>query len=67
MLEVGYEIVGLTLLGRLKPNKESTTLDHEFQNDFRCQRGIIDSIFTVKQLLKKRSEHVWFNYLVASY
>ena len=57
MLEVSYKIFGLILLARLKPIKESTTLDHEFQNGFRCQRGTIDSLFTVKQLLKKRNEH----------
>jgi hypothetical protein len=57
MLEVGYKIIGLILLARLKPIKESKALDHEFQNEFRCLRGTIDSIFTVKQLIKKRSEH----------
>ena len=64
MLEVGYKIVGLILLARLKPIKESTTLDHEFQNGFRCQRGTIDSIFIVKQLLKKRSEHGLLTWLL---
>ena len=57
MLEVGYKILGIILLTRLKPVKESATLDHEFQNGFRCLRGTIDSVFTVKQLIKKRSEH----------
>ena len=57
MLEVGYKTLGLFFLARLKPIKESTTLDHEFQNDFRCLRGIIDSVFNVKQLMKKRGEH----------
>jgi hypothetical protein len=57
ILEVGYKIVGLVLLARLKPIKESTTLYNEFQYGVCCQRGTIDLIFTVKQLLKKRSEH----------
>ena len=57
MLEVGYKILGIILLARLKPVKESAALDHEFQNGFRCLRGTIDSVFTVKQLIKKRSEH----------
>ena len=57
MLEVGYKILGIILLARLKPVKESTALDHEFQNGFRGLRGTIDSVFTVKQLVKKRSEH----------
>ena len=53
MLEVGYKILGIILLARLKPVKESTALDHEFQNGFRGLRGTIDSVFTVKQLVKK--------------
>ena len=57
MLEVGYKIIGLILLARLKPIKESKALDREFHNGFPCLRGIVDSIFTVKQLIKKRSEH----------
>jgi hypothetical protein len=57
MLEVGYKIICLILLARLKPIKESKALDHEFHNGFRCSRGTIDSILTVKQLIKKRSEH----------
>ncbi len=57
MLEVGYKILGLILLARLKPIKESRALDHECQNGFRSSRGTIDSIFTVKQMIKKRSEH----------
>ena len=50
MLEVGYKIIGLILLVRLKPIKESKAIDHEFHNGFRCLRGTVDSIFTVKQL-----------------
>ena len=57
MLEVAYKIVGNILLMRLKPIKESFNLDHEWQNGFRWLRGCMDSIFTVKQLIKKRSEH----------
>ena len=57
MLEVGYKILGIILLARFKPVKESAALDHEFQNGFRCLLGTIDSVFTVKQLIKKRSEH----------
>jgi hypothetical protein len=57
MLEVGYKIVGFILLSGLKPIKENETLDNEYQNRFRCQRGTVDSLFTMKQLLKKRCEH----------
>ena len=52
-----FSAAGVILLARLKPVKESTALDHEFQNGFRGLRGTIDSVFTVKQLVKKRSEH----------
>ena len=57
MLEVGYTILGIILLARLKHVKESASLDHEFKNGLRCLRGTIDLVFTVKQLIKKRSEH----------
>jgi hypothetical protein len=57
MLEVAYKIVANILLTRLKPIKESIQLDHESQNGFRRMRGCLDSIFTLKQLIKKRAEH----------
>ncbi len=57
MLEVAYKIVANILLNRLKPIKESVQLDHESQNGFRRLRGCLDSIFTLKQLIKKRAEH----------
>ena len=42
---------------RLKPVKESIRLDHESQNGFRWHKGCLDSIFTLKQVIKKRAEH----------
>ncbi len=45
------------MLTRLKPVKESVQLDHESQNYFRQMRGCLKSIFTLKQLIKKRAEH----------
>ena len=56
MLEVFYKIVGNIILSRLQPIKEDH-LDHENQNGFRPRRGCFDSIFTVKQVMKKRREH----------
>ena len=57
MLEVAYTIVANILLTRLKPIKKSVQLDHECQNDFRKMRGCVDSIFTLKQLIRKHAEH----------
>ncbi len=57
MIEVGYKILGLILLAHWKPIKESTSLDNKFQNGFRCLLGTVDSVFIVKQLIKKISEH----------
>ena len=58
MLEVAYnKIVANIIRKRLKPIKESIEFDHESQNGFRWQRGCLDSIFTLKQLIKKRAEH----------
>jgi hypothetical protein len=57
MLEVAYKIVANILLTKLKPIKESVQLDHECQNGFRKLRGCVDSIFTLKQLIRKRAEH----------
>ena len=56
MQEVFYKIIGNIILGRLKPIKEGP-LDHEYQNGFRPFRGCFDSIFTVRQVIKKRREH----------
>ena len=57
MLEVGYTTLGLILLARLKPLKESKALDHESRKRFRCSRGTIDSILIAKQFIQKRNEH----------
>ena len=57
MREVAYKTVANILLNRLKPIQKSVQLDHESQNGFRRLRGCLDSIFTLKQLIKKRVEH----------
>jgi hypothetical protein len=57
MLEIAYNIVANILHSRFKSIKESVRLDHENQNGFRWQRGCLDSIFTLKQLINKRVEH----------
>jgi hypothetical protein len=54
---VAYKIVANILLNRLKPVKESVQLDDECQIGFRKMRGFMDSIFTLKQLIRKRAEH----------
>jgi hypothetical protein len=53
---------GPSCKGFLSFYKRKQILDHEFQNGFRCPRGTIDSIFIVKQMIKKRGEdglHTW--------
>ena len=57
MPEVAYKMLANILHNRLKPIKESVHLDHENQNGSRWQRGCLDSIFTLKQLIKIRVEH----------
>eukprot|EP00873_Tetraselmis_striata_P036604 jgi/Tetstr1/456868/TSEL_043540.t1 len=54
MLEAFYKIASNILLARLNPIKEAQ-LEHNSQNGFRSLRGCFNSIFTVKQVIKKRS------------
>ena len=53
MLEVAYKIVENILRKRRKPIKENVHLDHTSQNGFKWQRGCMDSIFALKQLIEK--------------
>ena len=55
MLEVAYKIVANIIRARLNPTLES--LDHETQCGFRIERGTMDGIFNIKQLINKRREH----------
>ena len=47
MLDIVYTILGLIILARLKPIKESKALDDEFKNGFRYLRGTIDSKYSL--------------------
>ena len=55
LLETAYKIIANIIRSRLIPISES--IDHESQCGFRPGRSTIDSIFSLKAVLKKRKEH----------